>query len=226
MLRINLLQMKSKIGASSGMAAILEPLGLGDVSAEDFAEYKSISIKMLIIGVGMYLGSYIPEMLLQQRIEELDVQIAALNQEQGKLNRELRSKQSIREEMKAVTARETEIKRKLTVISSLDQDRYSAFRVMDTISLLIPKEVWVKDIDFAATALKIRGESWEFIPINEFVSSLKQSPLFNDVRLVSIDARAAPNQIDGVPEAQQKIKAFSIEITINRNVAKATKKKV
>lgn len=224
MLRINLLQMKSKGAATGGLADMLEPLGLSDISAEDLIEYRSIFFKVVFIAIGMYLGVAIPDHLLQERIAELDAQIEQKNQELGKLRRELRSKQSIREEMKAVTARETEIKRKLAVISSLDQDRYSAFRVMDTVSLLIPKEVWIKNIDFNASTLKLRGECWEFIPINEFVASLRQSPLFTNVRLVAINSRPAPSQIDGVPKSLQKIKSFEVEITINRDLGKKKEK--
>lgn len=225
MLKINLLQMKNKaIGGDSPLGSILDSIGMGDVSKEDLIEFQYIAFKAVFIAIGVYLAMYVPDMLLQQRIEELTLELNGLKQETGKLRRELKSKQAIREEMKAITTRENEIKRKLTVISSLDQDRYAAFKVMDAVSLLIPKEVWIKNIDFTASTLKIAGESWEFIPINEFVSYLKQSPLFSDVRLVTIDSRPAQNQVPGVPESLQKIKSFQIEITINRNMSKDKKK--
>ncbi len=224
MLRINLLQMKSKWIASGVLAEVLGPLGLTEVSTEELAKLRVILLKTICIVVGIYLGAAIPAHFLQKEIDEVNVEIAKMNTQLEKLRLELKAKQSIREEMKAMAEKEEEIKRKIKIISKLKQERYSAFRVMDTVSLLIPKEVWIKNADFSGAKLKLQGESWEFIPINEFVSGLKQSQVFTDVKLVAVNSKLASNQIEGIPKSLQKIKSFEVQITINQDFGKEKEK--
>lgn len=224
MLKINLLQMKSKMAANAGsFAPILEALGIDQLSDDDILEFRGLALKAVAIAFGVWLATEVPDRILKSRVAELDIQLTELNTQLGQLRGELRSKQSVREEMKVITEKETQLKKKLTVITSLDEDRYAAFRVMDAISLLIPKEVWIKDFDLSDAGMVVRGESWEFLPINEFVGSMKQSPIFSDVRLVSIDSRDSPNPVEGVSPSVQKIKSFELRIQVDRSATKKSK---
>ena len=103
---------------------------------------------------------------------------------------------------------------RLAVISSLDADRYRAFKVLDTVSLLIPERVWIDRMTFSARQLDVLGASWEFLPINDFVTLLKQSGVFENVRLKAISAQPAPRIVPGVPLALQTQKRYEVNMDI------------
>jgi Tfp pilus assembly protein PilN len=121
--------------------------------------------------------------------------------------------------MDRITKSEDEIKGRLAVISSLDSDRYRSFKVMDTISMLIPPRVWIESMNMGAKNVSFNGGSWEFPPISDFVSLLKQAGIFDNVVLKSINSTPASVIVPGVPVALQTQKLYQVSMDIKPMVA-------
>ena len=218
-LKINLLG-KKKAVQFGPLQGVMEALGIDDLTPEDIALFRNTLFKGAFLAVGVYFAAYVPDRMMQTKIAELEAQIAQEQRELQSLKNKLKQKQAIRSEMERIQRSEAELKRKLKVVSTLDADRFRAFKVMDTLSLLIPDRVWVEGIKFGSGQIELSGASWEFLPINDFVSLLKQSGVFQGVRLNSISASPAPTIVQGVPKALQTIKKFTVNMTV-KDVPKA-----
>lgn len=213
MIKINLLDKKANV--SGPLAKVLEALNLTDVTPEEWATYRGFALKVLVFIIGIYVADFVPAKIREQKIAELDQTLQQLQSENQSLTQELRAKQAIRSEMEKINAAEAEIRGRLNVISSLDADRYRAFKVMDTLSLLIPDRVWISRLAFTSKTLDVNGASWEFLPINDFVTLLKQSGVFDNVRLKQINTVQSPRGIvPGVALSLQTQKQYEINMDI------------
>ena len=218
MIKINLLDKKtaSSLGPFAG---IVESLGLSDVSLEDWAMYRRLALMAALLYVAVYISDSVPAYIRAQKIAELDAEISKMEVEQANLARELREKEAVRAEMDRITKAEAEIRGRLDVISSLDTDRYRSFKVMDTISMLIPARVWIETMALSPKSVSFNGGSWEFPPISDFVTLLKQSGVFDNVVLKSITSAQAGVLVPGVPVALQTQKQYQVSMDVKNIVS-------
>ena len=222
-IKINLLGGSKGAAGAGQIGELLEKIGLSDIDPEQIILVRGTLLKIALIFVAVYFISDIAVSMLSSQKEELDAQIDTQTISLGTLKTKLREKKGIRKEMDRIIQSENKLRRKLRVVSSLDTNRFRAFKILDSISLLIPPKVWILTIDLTSDKLGMKGASWEFLPINEFVSDLKGSELFQSVRLESISSSPAPKLIKDVPLALQKIKDFSVTMVLKSK--KEVKKK-
>ena len=209
MIKINLLDRKS--GSAGPLSSVVDSLGLADVTPEEWSLYRRL---VLIVWVGVWAADYVPAQIRERTLNELRSESAKLEQENQVLMQELKTKEAVRSEKERIETEEAKIKGRLAVISSLDADRYRAFKVLDTVSLLIPERVWIERMTFSTKTLDVVGASWEFLPINDFVTLLKQSGVFDNVRLKQINATPSGRIVPGVPLALQTQKKYEVNMDI------------
>lgn len=217
MLKINLLDRKSKVSTDK-VQELLEQLGLADLTIEDKRLIGGFFAKLVLLFVVFWAANFFPEHIKQQKLAELDQKVNVLEASIKKLEAQLKAKEEVRNEAAAIQKKEDELKGKLAVVSSLDSDRYRAFKVMDTISLLIPEKVWIEGLTFNNKQVQFSGSSWEFVPINDFVALLKQSGVFDGVILKSINSTPAGTPVPGVPLALQTMKKYDISMDIKGSI--------
>lgn len=218
MLKINLLERKAKI-ASNPFTDILAQLGIDSLDPQDIRMFVGIAIKAAVVYACVWAADFVPRHLLEQKLTELDSKIQVLDGESAKIEAELRALDRVQAEKTQIEAQEADMRSKLQIISSLESKRYHAFKVVDTISLLIPEKVWINTLSFKSGAeMELSGASWEYIPINDFVSLLKQSGIFETVVLKSI-ASGASRGDQGIPEALQTEKTFSLSLRLRVDAA-------
>ena len=71
----------------------------------------------------------------------------------------------------------------LSVIDTLEKGKRGPVRVLDELSLNIPKRVWITSFDESNGVLVLKGLGLENADISEFLRSLQKSRYFKDVRL-------------------------------------------
>ena len=71
----------------------------------------------------------------------------------------------------------------LSVIDKLEKGKRGPVRVLDELSLNIPKRVWITSFDESNGVLVLKGLGLENADISEFLRSLQKSRYFKDVRL-------------------------------------------
>lgn len=137
-----------------------------------------IAVIVLLIalgGVGVYVW---------YSIEEDKLQYAKLKVEEEK--RAIKNLAQAEKQFKEFQARKTELESQLKVIEELRQKKQGPVRVLDEISMRIPKQVWLKGVTQRKAVLVILGEAETNEAVAKFFQSLQDSPFFKSVELQQI----------------------------------------
>ncbi len=113
--------------------------------------------------------------------------------EQQKLEREIAELERLIGEVKEFEKKEAELKRKLTVIENLKNNKVGPVKMLEELSVTIPKKVWVTSVKETTTgpathSIALTGEAISDEVIAEFMTKLEESDYFANVNLV--EARA------------------------------------
>ncbi|HEY8279427.1 MAG TPA: PilN domain-containing protein [Bdellovibrionota bacterium] len=214
MIRINLLGKKKVAKIPFGLDEKFERLG---ITMADIQELRPAFIRVVVILVGLYIADFVPTYLHDQRVAELDAELAKLTARSAELQKELSSKKDIRKQMEQLNKEESELRRQLDAVNALQQGRALAFKTLNDVVTQIDavKKVWVDEFKFENRRVSMVGKSWEFFPVNDFVKSVTESTRYSNVVFKEILAEEPKGQmIQGVPEAMQKTKRFSLEFLV------------
>lgn len=222
MIKINLLGRKRE---KNPLQELLIKLGVKDVSWPTIKEWylNGPGIKLTVILVAWYAIGYGFTSYTESELARLNVELANLSRKNNNLQAELDNKKGIRAQMTRLMEDEELIKKKIRVIESLSEDRKKVFSILNELTLIIPKEVWLDDIRLQSNKLMVTGVAWDFIPINKFLRALGSSVYFSEVRLQRVSVQDAPNYNPAVPKALQKLKKFELAMTMVTQENKAIK---
>jgi Tfp pilus assembly protein PilN len=213
MIKINLLG-KKHVAAGAVPFALDEKLARLGVTPSDLVEMRPGLIRLAVLLAGVYTLNWLPAYLHEQKIKELDVQLAEINDQSKRLSQELSTKKEIRGKMEQLNKEEVELQRQLNAVSALQKDRGIVFRHLDGLVGLVPQKVWINSIDYKERGFNLRGSSWEYFPINKFVEVLNASTMFTSLNFKGITTESGGPVVQGVPEALQKIKNFDMEFKL------------
>jgi Tfp pilus assembly protein PilN len=215
MIKINLLGKKkaSAGGLPFGLDEKFEKLG---IRGGDLAELRPGLIRLVILGIGLYVGNYVPNYFHQKKIEELEGVIAGLSQKSEQLKRELTAKKDVRKQMEQLNKEETELQRQLNAVNALQKDRSLAFRTFDHIATSLPQKVWIKKLNYDERRVTISAACWEYFPITDFVRTVNESTQYTSVNFKDIKTESSSENkiVPGVPTAAQKIKNFELGFSV------------
>ena len=210
MIKINLLG-KKKVAAPFGLDEKLAKLG---VKPEDLATLQPALVKVGVIIAGLYVAEYVPNHIYETKMAELDQRIAALNERKNALNSEMASKKDITKKMEQLNKEELDIQRQLNAVNGLQRDRSLAFRSLDNIVTALPPKVWVSRIAYNNRQINIKGSSWEYFPINDFIKTINEYTQYTNVNFKGIETEGSAKPLAGVPEAAQRIKTFDVDFLV------------
>lgn len=125
----------------------------------------------------------------EQRISQLQQQIASYKPQQQKL-----------EEFKQKKA---DIQAKLDVIKRLERSRSGPVRMLDELATHIPERVWITELRAEEGIVAIEGLSLDNELIALFLTALENSPYFEDVELESTELK----EVDKLKLASFRIRA-------------------
>jgi len=101
----------------------------------------------------------------------------------ARANVELAQLKETRAEVDRYTKEKKEIERKLGVISNLEANRTGRVRILDEIATRIPERMWLEEMTLKGTEISFQGVSIDAEIVAEFLTSLSDSDLFEDVEL-------------------------------------------
>lgn len=213
MIKINLLGKKHATAGAIpfGLDEKLAKLG---ITPADLIEMRMGLLRLGILLLGVYLCNVVPAHLHAKKLAELDVQVNELSQQASKLGQELASKKDIRRQMDQLTKEEVELQRQLNAVASLQKDRGLAFRTIDSMVVSLPQKVWINSVEYRDQNVIVRGASWEYFPIKDFVKAINESTQFTSLVFKGITSENPGTVVKGVPEAMQKIKNFELEFKV------------
>src|SRR5581483_10083185 len=98
------------------------------------------------------------------------------------------------------------IRKKIEVISVLEENRTGPLFVMDALGQSIPNRAWIDEFSEKNYMARIEGTAWDELTVSDFMKKLQSSPYFQNVDLAVINTK----QIQ-----QLSLKTFVIESKLN-----------
>lgn len=174
--------------------------------AEERAARRKISLPTITGGavlwvtlaVVVYGGAVAGIWTLQTRkITEYETKITALKEESSRLAPQLAKIRKLQKERE-------EVNRRLSVIASLDKDRYLRVRMMNDMCVNVPDNCWLTDVhETGGTSVSIEGVTFSNFIIADLMTSLEASGRFANVALT----RAQEGNIEDVRVVQFALNA-------------------
>jgi type IV pilus assembly protein PilN len=115
-------------------------------------------------------------MLQGRRISEYEQKIAEAKQEAEELAPQL-------ERIRKLTQEREEVNRRLTVIATLDRDRYFRVQLLNDISLQLPANTWLTSIREGGSSMTLEGVTFSNYLIADLMNNLEKTDRFSGIDL-------------------------------------------
>ena len=132
----------------------------------------------------------------------------------GKIDEMLEVYRTYEPKIKKMQASEDIVKEKINILYQVADSRAIWLDVLETTSEILPKELWITDLSGIVSLeknglgrLDLDGRALSYQSVNNFVSSLKSSPSFKDVKPVS-------SSIEADEDTGEEIVRFSITMDV------------
>jgi type IV pilus assembly protein PilN len=155
----------------------------------------SLILIATILGIGWWFMS------LRQRSAQVDIEIAAAEQETLKLR-------TVLAQVQKFESRRAQLTQRVTLIEQLRRGQTAPVHVLDSISRSLPDRVWLNELRQAGSDFTINGFAASLPSLSDFVANLEATKWFK--RPVEIlDSQVTPD-----PKAGDLVR-FSIKGTLN-----------
>lgn len=109
-------------------------------------------------------------------------------------------------EVKNIKAQQSAVKDKLAVLDRLKAGRQGPVRMLDELSALIPKRVWLRKFEEKDGAVTFEGSAGSIDDVSSFLTALKRSQYFTSFELKKTTAKH---------DGKFKLVEFTITATVN-----------
>lgn len=92
-------------------------------------------------------------------------------------------------EVKNIKEQQAAVKDKLAVLDRLKAGRQGPVKMLEELSSLTPKRLWLKKLDEKGGAIAFDGSAATLDDVSAFLSGLKKSPFFSEVELKKTSAK-------------------------------------
>ncbi len=158
MIRINLLPVKQAKKRGAGQREI-------------------VLFVLILVGMGLLLYSI---------YNSGEQRISVLQKKKADIQAEMKRLSELIGDINTIQAKKKNLQKKLGIIQLLQKGKSGPVRVLDELSTVIPKKVWLKDLVQSKDALKMTGFATDNKEIAVFMKNLESSKYFQNVVLVSI----------------------------------------
>ena len=179
MIKINLAAKKRSALAGAGRAGLNLSLdGLGGL----VGELKELPLRRIILPLIVAFVAYIvSDGYKDSAIKQVDAELTRYQAEQSQLQQEASKLKKYEDLQKSLEADETELKSKLTAIRQLMMGRGDTARILEDISKMTPRNVWLKEFSIQDAKLDIQGLATDFDPVLDFQKALNENVYFSSV---------------------------------------------
>ncbi len=113
--------------------------------------------------------------------------VSVLEQQKAQVSEEMKRLEGIIGDINTIQAKKDELKKKLDIIEMLKKQKIGPVRILDEISTIIPKRVWLTNISQMQNMMHFSGKSTDHKEVAIFMKNLESSPFFNKVELIVIN---------------------------------------
>jgi type IV pilus assembly protein PilN len=133
-------------------------------------------------------------------------EVAAREEKVKRTRAEIAQLEKIIGEVKDIKAHQSAVKDKLAVLEKLKAGRQGPVRMLDELSGLIPKRLWLRKLDEKAGAVTFDGSAGTIDDVSSFLGGLKKSSYFSSPELKKTAAKK---------DGKFKLVEFTITATVN-----------
>ncbi len=151
--------------------------------AEDRAKRKELhlpemSTVYMVTAIVVFVASIgVSGTIQRHRVRSLEKKIEEAREESRKLAPQLAK-------IKQITKEREEVNRRLSLITSLDRNRYYRVKLLNDISYKLPVNCWLTDInELTPNNFTIDGITFSNFTVADMISNLENSPLVTSVDL-------------------------------------------
>ena len=208
MIKINLALKKQMAGATGDeepMPGFLGGLGIRKLDRDSlFTLARELPLKTLFIGILLIVVASVGRDRLETaELAQVEERVDELNTEKAKLSRELAKSKGDLELQKQLAENEKTISTKLDIVQRLISDRQDPPRILSTLSMVIPKNVWVSNIKLDDIGIGLSGQSFDLNSISDFIRNLGETVYF-------VDAQSGP-----ITNAKDELNVEITNFTLN-----------
>ncbi len=180
MIKINLALKKQSglAGSRGGFGDSFKSLNLESIRV---LPIRQVAVPLMIGLVASYLLDYQQEEQMKEITLTAERSAVEVNRIQVELAK-LKGTDAIKKE---VEADEREIRAKLETGQKLIGSRATSARILMGVSAGIPKEVWLQSFKFDSKEIRMKGSSFDFTMISDFMKTLNENGLFAEVELAT-----------------------------------------
>ena len=133
-------------------------------------------------------------------------EVAAREERVKRTRAEIAQLEKIIGEVKDIKEQQAAVKDKLAVLEKLKSGRQGPVRMLDELSGLIPKRLWLRKLDEKAGAVTLDGSAGSIDDVSAFLAGLKKSPYFSNPELKKTTAKS---------DKKFKLVEFTMTATVN-----------
>jgi type IV pilus assembly protein PilN len=93
-------------------------------------------------------------------------------------------------QVKEITTQQEQLKKKLETLDKLKAGRSGPVRMMDELSTITPRRLWLRKMEEKGGQMSIQGSAINIDDVSQFLGSLKASKYFANVELKKTEAKA------------------------------------
>ena len=134
------------------------------------------------------------------------VEVAAREEKVKRTRTEIAQLEKIIGEVKNIKAQQAAVKDKLAVLDKLKSGRQGPVRILDELSRLVPKRLWLRKLEEKAGAVTFDGSAASIDDVSAFLTGLKKSPYFSNPELKKTTAKS---------DKKFKLVDFTMTATVN-----------
>ena len=184
MIKINLATRKQ---SASATGTAIGPTGIANLFKFNSVVdgMKDLPVREIALYVVMgTVGYFVADEFKVDQLKEATDQVTKVDEEKKKLQGEIVKLKGLDAVKAALEGDETVIRTKIETIQKLIAGRQIPPKILTTLSSGIPQEVWLSDLRIQESEVSIKGSSYGFNQISDFMKNLSDSAYFKDLKLL------------------------------------------
>lgn len=181
-----------------------------DISNVGGFDFTRIKIKALILVIVLI---YVPDFVLlpmwEEEIATLNQDLATKQSELSRLKRKVTKSQDLEKQIRELKAQEDNLGKKLTAVKQAISEKRNPSNILLYLAKNIPKELWIKELTITGDVMNIKGESFDYTSIGNFINNLKSSVFIKDANISSTSSNVRAGD-------KKRIESFDVKFTIGR----------
>jgi type IV pilus assembly protein PilN len=141
--------------------------------------------QLLLFVVVLVLGVVLNGIYHQNRAAALE----GAQKRLSKIKADIATLDKIIGEVKQITSQQEQLKKKLETLDKLKQGRSGPVRMLDELSRLVPRRLWLRRMEEKGGKMTIQGSAVNIDDVSQFLGALKGSKYFADVELRKTEAK-------------------------------------